>query len=303
MANYSIASPAEFDAPPHHGSLLEQVHLLYRQRFRTWFAIMAPTSLLSATVFLLADDRLKTIFRSIPRGTIQYHWSEIAEATALRFGTFFLMWFLGCFALAATATIVNGLDDEDNDAVWRHDSYQRARAHIGPLVLTALITFGAFLVVMFLAGFVIMALGRVVGWQRFAPFSYFTGIIIYVVAASIISWLGAAIPVILKGNIGVWRALETSVELSSGHERALFLLVVESVLGSFLIWYAVSHSFSMLFPHALRHTLWYGWGLNLIGVLASTAIEPPLFIGFSLLAEPKKLVPSFPGSQEAAHIE
>lgn len=295
MANYSVAPPAEVDAPPRPGLLLEQVHLLYTGRFGTWFAIMAPTSVLSATVFLLADERVTAIFRSIPRGTIQYHLSEMAEAGAFRYGSFFLMWLLGCFALAAIATVTNGLDDGDSENLWKHDSYQRAREHLGAIAATALITFGAFLAGVLLVGFLTLALARMVGSQRIAQVGYLAGVLTYIVVASLIAWLGPAIPLLVKNNSGVWRALKTSIELSSGYEGALFLLVVETVVGSYLVGYATSHSLRALLPYALRHTFWYGWALYLVGALASAAVEAPLFIGFSVLAEGRKIGPSFEG--------
>jgi hypothetical protein len=45
----------------------------------------------------------------------------------------------------------------------------------------------------------------------------------------------------------------------------------------------------MLVPDQLRQTWWYGWGVYLLAVLATASVEPPLFIGFSLLADPDQL--------------
>jgi len=115
--------------------------------------------------------------------------------------------------------------------------------------------------------------------------------------ASIVSWLGATIPIILGGNTTVWAALKRSVDSSSGYEGALFLLVVESLVGSYLAWYATFHGLRMLVPDQLRDTSWYGWGVYLLAVLMTASVEPPLFIGFSLLADPEQLNPSLlPGS-------
>ncbi len=47
-----------------------------------------------------------------------------------------------------------------------------------------------------------------------------------VIVASIVSWFGAAIPLVLRTKIGVWAALKRSVELSTGYEWALFLLFI-----------------------------------------------------------------------------
>jgi hypothetical protein len=141
------------------------------------------------------------------------------------------------------------------------------------------------------AGFVEIAVARLMGLSHFLRFIYGAMLVGFVVVASIVSWLGAAIPLIVRGKTGVWPALKRSVELSTGYEGALFLLVVESVAGSFLAWHATYYAFYALrlLPDHLRYTPWYGWVVNVVAVLASAAVEPPLFIGFSLLADPELL--------------
>jgi hypothetical protein len=80
------------------------------------------------------------------------------------------------------------------------------------------------------------------------------------VVASIVSWLGMAIPLTLRGNTGVWAALKRSVEISHGYEGALLLLLLESVAGPYLAWHAVHHGLTMLMPLSLRYTAWYRLG-------------------------------------------
>jgi len=61
-------------------------------------------------------------------------------------------------------------------------------------------------------------------------------------------------------------------------------LVVESLAGSYVAWYAVHYGLSFVFPVQLRYTAWYGWLVYSVSILASAAVQPPLFIGLSLLA-------------------
>lgn|GEM_PF-2330792 len=282
--NYLAAQPVELGGVSRPRVQLQDVYSTYTGQFRRWFGVTAPTSVLASVVLLLADRRIRAIYSRLPFREIQYHWGEIGEAFVLRFGAFFISWLLGCIALAAIATIVNGLDADDASEVWKSDSYQKAREHFGMLLWTALFTYCAFLVGMAIVEIVEVALSRVVGWSHFARFSYTVGIIGYVAIASIISWFGMAIPLILSGNAGAWAALKKSFRLSNGNEVFLFLLVVESVLGSYLAWYGVHYGLSFLFPAQLRFTAWYGWLAYFMGVLAAAAVEPPMFIGFSLLA-------------------
>ena len=297
-SGYSTVPLAERDSAARPGLLLKNVHILYRAKFRHWFGITAPTSLLAAAVFYLANQKIRSIVTTIPRGNFQFHFAEFAELTILRFGGFFVTWLLGCFALAAIATVVNGLDCEDADAPWKHDSHQRAREHFGAIALAALFTFCVFLAGIAVAEFVEITVGRFLGWTRVPGFFYGATVVGCLVVASIVSWLGTAIPLIVRGNTTIWAALKRSVELSSGYEGALLWLVVETLLGSYLAWYATYHVLRLLFPAQLRHTVWYGWVGYALAVLATAAVDPPLFIGFSLLADPEPLnASSLPASQ------
>ena len=268
--------------------LLSAVHRIYHQQFRRWFGIMAPASLLGGIILLLADQRVRAIFNGIPGNGLAIHFLDIFAAGAIRFGGFFLSWLLGAFALAAVATAVNELDHEDEGASWRRDSYQRARERFGSILLIAVTSFAAFLLGVVAFGFVEAAAYKILGHSRFLHYSYALSLTVYVCVASLVSWLGASIPLTLAGDTA-WIALKRSVELSSGYEGALLLLVIESVVGSLFAWYLVVHGLSYLLPPVLIYSSWYGWVLNIVAVLASAATEPPLFIGFALLANSDRL--------------
>jgi uncharacterized membrane protein len=109
-------------------------------------------------------------------------------------------------------------------------------------------------------------------------------LIIFVVAGSIVSRFGMAIPLAIHKSIGAFEALKRSLKISNGHEGFLFLLVVESVVGSFVAGYAVFYGLALVVPALLRFTIWYGWLRYILSILAGAAVEPPLFLGFSLLA-------------------
>jgi hypothetical protein len=122
--NYLVVQPVELGGLPRPRLLLKDVYCVYTGQFRSWLAITAPTSLLASGALLMADRKITAIFRSFLISEIPYHRLELAEAGALRYGSFFVSWFLGCFALAAIATVVNRLDVNNGTEVWRRDSYQ-----------------------------------------------------------------------------------------------------------------------------------------------------------------------------------
>jgi len=299
-SNCPPASLAEAGALPRPRFLLQQVHVLYRSQFWTWFGIMLPTTLLADVAVLGADRQIKTMLKATPLLEIRNHWDKVIEAGVLRFGSFFAAWFLGCFALASIASVVNGLDGESEGAIWIRDRHQRARDHLGGVFAAALITFCVFLAGTAVSEFVQGAAVRLVGWSRFSRFSYAVGLIAALAVASLVSWLGASIPLLLRGDTKLLAALKRSVELSSGYEGALFLLVVESVAGTFIAGYVTFYALHWLVPSELRHALWFSWAVNLAAVLASAAMEAPLFIGLSLLADLDVLNSrSLPGPQQS----
>jgi hypothetical protein len=286
--SYSQELQSEPRVQRHPGLLLHKVHEVFRLRFWRWLGIMAPASLLSACVLLLADERIRSINRGIRRGQVLGHMGDVMVMGAVRYGSFSLTWLLGCFALAAIATVVNQLDGENEADNWRRDSYQHAREHLGSIIGIAIITFCLFLLGMVGMGFVESAAFKIFGTARFLRYNYLFWLVSYALIATVVGLLGATIPIILASDIGVRAALIKSVEMSSGYEWTLLTLVVESVLGSFLVWYLVFHGLHLLLPSALTHSPWCGWVLNLLGVLLSAAVESPLFIGFALLADPER---------------
>jgi hypothetical protein len=302
--NYLIVQPVELGGVGRPRLRLKDVYAVYTGNLARWFAITAPTILLGSIVIWLADQKLHALYKSFPITEIRYHWAEVAESLVLRYGSFLISWFLGCFALPAIATIANNLDKGDREGVWVSDSFQRARERLGRLALVAFLTFTMFGAGMLVIELIVVSIGRVSGWGHSYRFNYASVFVGVLVISSIVSWFGMAIPLILAEDIGTWRALKKSLKMSNGYEGFLLLLVCESLVGSYVAWYAVNLGLKFLFPLQLRYTEWYGWLVYLLIILASAAVQPPMFIGFSLLASDDDFDSSFsPPSQQPSHID
>jgi hypothetical protein len=274
---------AEEIKPESFSPLFTKVQKIYVQQFREWFAITAPTSVVAAVVLMLADWKVREIILSHHDFAKLYNTETIVETTLLRFGSYFFAWFLGCFALAAIATVVNRLDAEDEDAPLR-DKHQRAREHMGAILKTAFAMFLALLIGLAIAEFVLLTIAKVVGYAHFRSYIYPATMLGMFIVAGIVARLGMAIPLLMRGDIGVWAALNESLKIGERHKGFLFLLVIQSVIGSYVGWYAV-HYVLLLVPLSVKLAAWYGWAVVSLSALASAAVSPPMFIGFSLLAE------------------
>lgn len=280
--NHSSLPQAEGIKPEGFSPLFAKVQRIYIQQFREWFAITAPTSVLATVVLVEADSTIREISPRI------HHFYEMLQPTALveifllRFGSYFVAWFLGCFALAAIATVVSRLDIEDENLPLR-GSHQRAREHLGGIFKTAIATFIAMLIGMAILEFAILTIVKVVGYARFHLYTYPVSLIGAAIVAGIVARLGMAIPLVVRG-IGVWAALNESLKIGERHKGFLYLLLIQSLVGSYVGWYAV-HYLLLLVPYSVKMLGWYSWGVLILSALTSAAVQPPMFIGFSVLAE------------------
>lgn len=260
--------------PPSTHELLGETYKLYRASLGRWFGITAPASLLVTTILVIADQNVRSFYRSDP-----------ALAILVRFGAFFLAWLFGCLTLGAVATGVNDIVtgvEENSD--WLGDGYQRARECLRPIALIAAFTLVALLFGMVLISLLAFALVRTVGRSHFGTALYWGMLVGVLMVAWLLSRFGMAIPLVIGKSIGGWRALKESVELSRGNSGYLFLLVAESVAGSFVASLAIRYAFELLrLPNAVGAG-WLPWIYYPAVALASASVQPPMFIGFSVLA-------------------
>ena len=271
--------------PEGFSPLFTKVQRIYIGQFREWFAITAPTSVFATVVLVATGQVISAFYRQTPRWESSY-FAEVAKMAGLKLGSYFFAWFLGCFALAAIATVVSRLDGEEEGAPLR-DSHHRAREHLGAIFKAAVATFIAMVIGMAILEIGLAVIIKIVGYRHISNLTlYVLDLTGTVIVSGILSRFGMVIPLVVRGDMGVWTALNESLKIGERHKGFLYLLVIQSVVGSYVGWYAV-HYMLLLVPDSIRFTGWYRWGALIVSALASAAVSPPMFIGFSVLAEEK----------------
>ena len=277
--NDLLLPQAENSAGTH--ALLTRTWRIYRDGYRHWFAICAPTSVLASLVVIVCDWKIREFLQDMRPWDAR--WQLWLGLIGFRLSEFFLPWLLGCFAFGAIATGVSNLDHEQQD-LWLRDSHQRSRERFGAIFLIALFTFGLLLAGVAGLFLVSSAAGRIFGLRRLIHWEYAITYIGGLVIVTIVSWFGMAIPLVLRGETTVRSAITKSFAAHEGYEGYLFLLLLESLGGSYVGWYAVHWILSIATPNTVRSSSWYGWLVVLVVALASAAVSPPFLIGLSVLA-------------------
>ena len=282
--NYA-AVPA-FDARPSSWTLLHQVYILYREHHRKFAAITIPAALFAAFAISVCHTEGAYLASRAPKGLeILYHRWQYAQILGVGAMGFFLPWFFGCFAFAATATVVRNLLSQEDGQVDIGDGYARARECILPILLFSALTF------------LIVALGFTAGtWlggnvmvrisnHHVSRFAYWmVALAGWLLAIAFVTRYALALPSIVHKKVGALQAMRSTVALTEGYDGYLFLLAMESFVGTIVASYAAAFFVMLLLQRApLIESPWSEWIIIVAAVLASALVEPPMFIGFSLL--------------------
>ena len=282
--NYAVV-PA-FDQRPSAWSLLHQVYHMYRDHHRKFAAITIPAALFAA--FVLSLSRSEAVYlahEALVHQELLYSRLHLVETQAAEILGYFLSWFFGCFAFAATADGVRALLEPGPDEIDVADAYSKARQRIGAIFVFAVLTF-SIAAVGSIASFRIaahLAFGTV-NRNFSVPVLWILGTGCCLVVYAFLTRYALAIPKLMDSQVGIWAAMKSTVTLTDGYDGYLFLLTVESIVGTAIGAY-VGAEFAIL---ALQRTSlaqadWTPWVIVFTAALGSAFVQPPMFIGFSLL--------------------
>ncbi len=267
-------------------TLLHRVYQIYRDHHRKFAAITIPAALFAALAFSMCRTEGAYLASRAPQGLeILSHPWEYTEILAIGIMGFFIPWLFECFAFAATATVVKELLTGQQAQRDIGDGYARARQCIRPIFVFAVLTFFivalGFSAATWLGGSVMTKIAN----RRASHGAYWTiALGGWLLAIAFVTRYALAIPRIVHEKVGALKAMGSTVGLTDGYDGFLFLLAIESFIGTVVASY-IGAALVLLVIQAghLTQYAWAFWLMVLAAALASAFVQPPMFIGFSLL--------------------
>ena len=275
---------------------LKEVARIHHQNFAFFQKLIWPAVLFGAVILQLSMWQSTEIWRTIPKG--YGHSLEIFESSAVRFFGFFADFLFYCFAFAGTSAAVQEVLRGNSPDV--EESLNVARSNFKQILVMTTVFFFLVLVAFGLAlfiGFTVQDLVHARG-ARSATLNaayvamYGTALLSF----SVLSRYALAIPALVLENLPFSKSFKRSDRLTEGHMLYLVALIRESVVGGYLTLVAPFWMWNHVFASRVVLTWTIYWILRLIGLAASAAVQPVMFIGFAYLyiteSTPKKTEPT-----------
>ena len=253
------------------------------RHFAFFQKLIWPAVLFGAVILQLSMWQSTEIYRTIPHG--YGHSSEIFESSAVRFFGFFADFLFYCFAFAGTSVAVREILHGNKPEV--ETSLNVARAGFKQLLGMATVLFFSMLIAYGLAIFVGFAAQDLVRARSMRSVSLNTAYAAMyataLLAFTVLSRYALAIPALLLDHLSFGTCFKRSDELTDGHMLFLLALICESVIGGYIALSAPFWIWNFGFASHIALTWTIYWILRLIGLAASAAIQPLMFVGFAYL--------------------
>jgi len=261
---------------------LVEVARIHHQHFAFFQKLIWPAVLFAAVILQLSMWQSTEMYHAIPG--IYGHTPEILAGTAVRLFGLFADWLFYCFAFAGTAIAVRAI--LDGEKLETEESLNVVRGAFVRLFVMAFLFFSLLVVLSIGSGFVVGAYAIL--RHRFGlPYSASLGLVVIwgtiAIGLAVLSRYALAIPALVLENLPFWKCFKRSDELTEGHMLFLAALICESVLGGYVAMSAPFWMWNHVFASRVVLTWTIYWILQLIGLAASAAIQPLMFIGFAYL--------------------
>ncbi|HTR23803.1 MAG TPA: hypothetical protein VMI10_07445 [Terriglobales bacterium] len=272
------ANPIPLNQSVRAGEFIAEVIDVYGRHFWFFFKLTLPAVALSWLVGVVSDVPVKAILRQVMQGRPDGRYGiYVFEGEIISLSRYLITWIVFSLLFGALCSATRTIESGATPSV--HGSVDAVRARLRPLFRVSLLLCGITAVVICIGGLAERGLFWAV--YRFNLHPPLTTLISYgIISAAllILSRFGLAIPAALLNCCSAWQSVFRSDELTESKWLILVALLAKSVIGGYLagmspFWLA----------RLLNLQLPSRWILPLASVAAVSAVEPILFIGFTLL--------------------
>lgn len=256
------------------GYVLARSYELYAKRFWTYFRM----ALLPATIALFVRSLVLLIAQQLRgMGWLGHKWSLGTSLTLAEQG---LYWVTSAFFFAAVAA--NVLSDEDGDSVPFSDAYSKARERLGGVIVVALIVWTLFIVT---RGLALLAIFEVLQRVRSHWIVQMIAFLLPIwLIAGLLSRLGLAIPELINNpKTSISAAIRSSIRKTENWEPFFMAFLAKSAILGYGAYWLGNSALDWLWGQGALNETSYPWAERLIYITIAAALEPPLFIAFSVL--------------------
>jgi hypothetical protein len=266
------------------GDFVVEVLQTYHGHFWLFFKIATPAVIMTTIAIILARNEVREISRHLPRGIeLLAHKTEILKIGLINYSVWILSWIVFSFVFGATCIAVEESVAGFTASAWR--SFLNIRERLGPFLRVSLLL----LVLVVVAEAASVLLGTGVFWVLRQWRVHLAGRLIMVVsyglvgpALLIVSRLFLAVPAVILDDCSVGQAIIRSDKLTQGKWLTLAALLAKSLIGGYVaamcpFWLASLIHATVPLPS------WFPWILTIASMIAVTAVEPTMFVGFALL--------------------
>lgn len=264
---------------------------------QSWFFIRLITP--AVVITYVITKFVNNVIRQLSPHT---YWRDLPQARLIevtltscfiRLGQYVVSWLMFCFAFAAICSAVGQSQRGGTPSIG--DSFTEFRGRTGLFLRLSLLLFVLFL------GIQIVWIGAVMSSSALAYTHHFRmtrlenlllTYALWYLGILVFSRFGLAIPAFLREGCSVGSAMFRSDELTEGQWLKLAVLLGKTAIGGYVagmlpFWLAA------WFLTGARVPWWFENALMVLSIAGVSAIEPMLFIGFTLLYENQSaLIPS-----------
>jgi len=273
----SQAGGASLRRPAGAGKFVAEAVDIYQNHFWFFFKLTLPAVFLAWLIGLVTNFQVHALLRQVLQGRSEGHYGiYVFAGEVLSLTRYLISWIVFSLLFGALCIATQTIDSGVSPTV--PDSLNAVRSRLGSLLRISLLLFGIAAVVTCITS---LAEGGVIWAYRLHVHSPVPRLIVYgLVCATllILSRFGLAIPAAMLDNCRPWQSVFRSDELTEGKWLILVALLTKSVIGGYIagmipFWLAGLMKLQLPSP----------WILSALSIAAVAAVEPILFIGFTLL--------------------